>query len=92
MLFSISALLGLIRVSSGYGELKISTSTSVDVEIFRGELNDKVDCRLVPLNDMRVAVYPMLAAIDLLLSDLSSWEAPGSCGVASSSGNRKVLA
>ncbi|MQL99485.1 hypothetical protein Taro_032209 [Colocasia esculenta] len=30
-----------------YGGLKISTSTSVDVEIFRGDLNDKVYCRLV---------------------------------------------
>ncbi|MQL85463.1 hypothetical protein Taro_017993, partial [Colocasia esculenta] len=55
----------LIRFSSGYGGLKISTSTSVDVEIFRGDLNDKVDCRLVPVNDMRVVVYPMLAAIDV---------------------------
>ncbi|MQL78638.1 hypothetical protein Taro_011064 [Colocasia esculenta] len=41
------------------------------------ELSRCFVCRVAPL---------------LLLSDLSSWEAPGSCGVASSGGNRKVLA
>ena len=60
--------LGLIRVSSGYGALKISTSTSVDVEIFRGDLNDKVDCRLIRINDMESVVYLILAAIDVAVN------------------------
>ncbi|MQL96859.1 hypothetical protein Taro_029538, partial [Colocasia esculenta] len=48
--------------------LKISTSTSVDVEIFRGDLNYKVDCRLIRINDMMSAVYLMLAAIDVAIN------------------------
>ena len=58
----------LIRFSSGFRGLKISTSTSVDVEIFRGDLNDKVDFRLIRVNDMRSVVYLLLAAIDVAVN------------------------
>ena len=60
----------LIRFSSGFGGLKSLTSTSVDVEIFRGDLNDKVDCRLIRINDMMSAVYLILAAIDMAVNIL----------------------
>ena len=60
-----------VRFSSGFRGLKISTSTSVDVEIFRDDLNDKVDCRLIRINDMVSAVYLILAAIDVAVNLLS---------------------
>ncbi|MQM06224.1 hypothetical protein Taro_039045, partial [Colocasia esculenta] len=51
---------GLIRFSSGYGGLKISMSTSVDVEIFRDELNDKTLSVFRLLYARCVTVYPFL--------------------------------
>ncbi|MQL82795.1 hypothetical protein Taro_015274 [Colocasia esculenta] len=42
------------------------TSNQVQIHGYnlRDELNDKVDCRLVIVGGIGVAVYPLLAAID----------------------------